>query len=301
MPRKFSAIEKRKWLELYDSSKTEFWIAENEAHCDPRTVKKGIEEARRERDAHIAQVELLKEALRKHQDALLGIINDLLSALVVPPPNLQFEWQGDDSPLRIQLAGAVASYEREIGCTVIPYAEDKPMWELLREHLKRDRMWSVLARWEEALATHLEARVALKRKAATLLEKKTGLKVEPTQITYIESFAVELFYEVTLNRALLIPDTRNPEENIRASGDGYVLYLNSRIANTEEGKEEECVKGMLEAFKDLQASPEAKEAVATYSEAQKSTDSARRAVEEISLLGLVTGRCRVCSRLGIQA
>ncbi len=301
MPRKFSAIEKRKWLELYDSGKTEFWIAENEAHCDPRTVKKGIEEARRERDAHIAQVELLKDALRKHQDALLGIIDDLLSALVVPPPNLQFGWQGDDSPLRIQLTGGAASYEGERRCTVAPNAEDKPMWELLREHLKRDRMWSVLARWKEALAVHLEARVALKRKAATLLEEKTGLKVEPTQITYIESFAVELFYQVALNGALGIPDRTNLEKNIMALGAGEVRYLNSLLARTADGAEETCRKDMLEAFKELQASPEATSAAATYTELDASTDRARRVVEEISLLGLVTGQCRICRRLGIQA
>lgn len=301
MPRRFSAIEKRKWLELYNDGKTEFWIAEHEAHCDPRTVKKGIEEARREHDAHIAQIELLKEALRKHQDTLLGIIYDLLSALVVPPPNLQFGWQRDDTSLRIQLSGVAASHESGMGCTVTLNAKEKPMWELLREHLKRDRMWSTLAQWEEDLAAHLEARVALKRKAAALLEAKTGLKVDPTQITYIESFVVELFYQVALDGALGIPDRTNLEKNIMALGAGEVRYLNSLLARTADGAEEACRKHMLEAFKELQASPEATSVTATYMELHDSTDRARRVVEEISLLGLVTGQCRICRRLGIQA
>jgi hypothetical protein len=37
-----------------------------------RTVKKGIEEARRERDARVARIELLKDAMSKHHETLLG-------------------------------------------------------------------------------------------------------------------------------------------------------------------------------------------------------------------------------------
>ena len=55
MPRKFLDADKRKWLELYDSGKSEKWIAKQHAKCDARTVKRGIEEARRIQDAKIAE------------------------------------------------------------------------------------------------------------------------------------------------------------------------------------------------------------------------------------------------------
>jgi len=88
MPKKFLPHHKKKWLELSEFGKSEKWIARN-AKCDPRTVKKGIEEARRERNAAIAQVELVKEALRDHKDQLLAVIDDVKSILLMPPDNIE--------------------------------------------------------------------------------------------------------------------------------------------------------------------------------------------------------------------
>ena len=84
MPRKFLDTDKRKWLNLYESGKTEIWIARERAKCDPRTVKRGIEEARRKQDARVARAELIKDALRKHQDSLLEELDKILAALTVP-------------------------------------------------------------------------------------------------------------------------------------------------------------------------------------------------------------------------
>ena len=48
---------------------------------------------------------------------------------------------------------------------------------LLKEHLKNDRLWKVLAQWKKAYAAHLTARIALQRKTVTLLEEETGYKL----------------------------------------------------------------------------------------------------------------------------
>lgn len=298
MPKEIPLTEKSEWLKAHQEGRSQADIAKDFGR-DVRTIKRGIEEARRAQDSQTARTELLKDALQKHQKALLGVIKDMLSALVPPTPSLELPLQRYDSPLTIPLSRATASYESEKGWIVTLEDEDTALWELLQEHLRRDRMWKALARWKRAIAAHLEARIALKRQTAALLEKKTGLKVDPTQPTYVEVGVVGLFYEVALNRALGIPDRRNLEKNITASGAGYVLYLNSRIASTEEGAEEKCRKDMLDAFKKLRMSPEATAAVATCRELEESTAKARRAVEEISLLGLVPGQCRVCRRLGL--
>jgi hypothetical protein len=48
MPKKFSVTDKNKWLEEYENGKPEASIASGSS-CDLRTVRRGIEEARRQR------------------------------------------------------------------------------------------------------------------------------------------------------------------------------------------------------------------------------------------------------------
>jgi len=76
MPKKFSVTDKNKWLEDYENGKSESSIA-NDSSCDLRTVKRGIEEARRQRDAVAARVDLLKQAVLKHQERLMKKLNAL--------------------------------------------------------------------------------------------------------------------------------------------------------------------------------------------------------------------------------
>lgn len=51
--------------------------------------------------------------------------------------------------------------------------EGKIEWDLLGEHLKLERSWHLLGQWKKALAAHLEARIAMKRMLANLLQEKT--------------------------------------------------------------------------------------------------------------------------------
>ena len=78
MPKKFLDTDKRKWLKLYEDGKTEIQIAKEYAKCDLRTVRRGIEEARHKLDVKVARAELLKEALRKHQDSLFKELDEII-------------------------------------------------------------------------------------------------------------------------------------------------------------------------------------------------------------------------------
>ena len=77
MPKKFSITDKRKWLEDYENGKSEASIA-SDSRCDPRTIRRGIEEARRGRDAQAARIDLLKQAVLKHQKRLTNKLEELL-------------------------------------------------------------------------------------------------------------------------------------------------------------------------------------------------------------------------------
>ena len=70
MPKKLSMELKRKWLDKYDKGKTEAQISREEGH-DLRTVTKGIEQARLERDLSAARASFLAKSIEAHYADLL--------------------------------------------------------------------------------------------------------------------------------------------------------------------------------------------------------------------------------------
>jgi len=304
MPKKFPLAETRKWLDLYEKGRSEVSIAKR-AHCDVRTVKKGIEQARREREAVIARTELLKEALRKHQDGLLATLEEILSNLSVPPVDSAVPGWETSSFTTIEAAKAEVGGAEVVSDDVPLGAERRAEWVLLQEHLKRDPLWRVLDQRQKALADHFDAKIAFQRKTVALLEEKTTYKVVDDSGAVTPPFVYiyttgRLFFEVAIRRVLGIPDRTNPEENIVTdTTTGEVKHGIGTILAKAPGKEEKCRRDLLAALKELPQSAEAVRVANTYKVLEESTAKARKAVEEILLLGLVPGQCRICRRLGV--
>jgi dsDNA-binding SOS-regulon protein len=71
MPKKLPFEKKKGWLEKYEHGETEASIARKE-HRDLRTVTKGIEDARMERDLSIARASVVTKAIEAHYADLLN-------------------------------------------------------------------------------------------------------------------------------------------------------------------------------------------------------------------------------------
>ena len=305
MPRKFSSADKNTWLDLFNKGKNEIWIAKEHAHCDARTVKKGIDQARRVRVAHLAQIELVKDALRNHQNDLLRTMEGIRAELQVPPPDLIIPWELEKNPSPVPVAGVTVRYTPQEGPTVAFQRDDSIMWELLGEHLKRTRTWTMLGQWRKAFSEHILARVMLERKAAVLLKEKTGLELvdlPPEQGSYLMSaFAIPLMYDAALHTALGIDDGKDLEPEIMVyleNGEVIYRYSNMPIAHVP-GAEAECRQQIIEALTELKASAETKEVADTYVKVVELTGKTRRNVEELTLVGLIPGQCRACRSLGL--
>lgn len=287
MPKKISINQMREWLKLYDGGRSEADIAKD-AHRDVRTVKRSIEQARRELNAQTARADLLKEALRNHHNALLNTLRELKDDIRIPPLDIDVPCLED------------VGLETELTAT---WPEEKrTLLELLREHLKRDPLWDVLERWRKLLAGHLQARVALKCKAAKLLQEKTGLKLsdKPIKGPFLYSDAAPyIVYRETLIKALASGRSKDIEDNVNISPEGKVRYGAGTLLAEPSGMEEECKRGILNAFSELWASPERERAVVTCREAETQAANVKKSMDEISMLGLVPGTCRICRRLGI--
>lgn len=304
MPKKFPLAEIRNWLDLYEKGKSEVSIAK-QAHCDVRTVKKGIEHSRREREVVIVRTELLKEALGKHQDSLLETLEEILSDLSIPPvASAVLGWE-TSSFTTIEAAKAEVGRTEVVSDDLALGAERKAEWVLLQEHLKRDPLWRVLDQRQKALAAHFNAKIAFQRKTVALLEEKTGYNVVDDSGAVTPPFVYiyttgPRFFGVAIRRVLGIPDRTNLEEGIVIDTTrGEVRYGIGEILVEAPGEEEECKRNLLAALKELSQSAEAVQVANTYKVLEESTAKARKAVEEILLLGLVFGQCRICRRLGI--
>lgn len=303
MPRKISLMEKREWLESYESGKAIDKIATS-AGRDVRTIKKGIDEARREADARAARAELLKEALHKHQESLLKMLDEIFSILTIPSPeSAVLPW---DTPVFTTSEAASPEMGRSGAAPNNPLLgiELKPAWGLLQEHLKRDPVWRMLTDWQKARTAHLNAKIASQRKTVGLLEGKTGYKLVGGRGTpsppfvYIQT-AAHLLFEVAIHQALRTSERKDLEDGIIAdAATGEVRYGGSVLAKAP-GKEEECKSNLLAALRELQVSAEAISVANTYRVFSEHTVKTRNAVEEISLLGLLPGQCRICRRLGL--
>lgn len=300
MPRKFDDAKKKEWIEFYDQGKSEKWIA-NKVGCDVRTVKNAINEARLKRDVVVARIELVKDALHKHQDGLLEELDQIKASLVVPERDFAvFSWYSGDNSI-------LDDTGKEIK---LQHSEDSTMRRLLKEHLRRDKLWRVLSQWKKAEANHLAARVAFQRKTATLLQRKTGYKLidgdgpRPFMYSYT---AGALFYKAAIDMAFTAPDEaaqksilRKMETAISANtNNGDVVFQSGTILAVAPGSEEATKQRLLDALKELGKSPQAKAVVETSRALEQITAKARQVVEDARLLGLVPGQCEICRRLGM--
>ena len=306
MPMKFLDADKRKWLELYESGKTEIWIARERAKCDPRTVKMGIKEARLKQDVRVARAELIKDALRKHQDSLLEELDKILATLTVPSEDfVVLSWHHNDESIFTELEAAsneqqtsdVSEYRRA------SKREGDTVRGLLKQHLKNDRLWKVLAQWEKAYAAHLAERKEFQLKTVTLLENKTGCKLidrndvpKPFLCSYT---AGDLFFKAALRHAFGIHEGINLASDMVADTASGDVRCHGSILAQAPGNEEKIKVKLFDALQELKASPEVIPVVDTYEALKEITTRARQVVEQIKLLGLILGQCEVCRRLGM--
>ncbi len=283
MPRKTPVVRQNEWLDMHEKGKSVAAIA-RESHRDVRTVNRGIDQARRQRDAGWARAELMKEALSNHHKGLLDILAELIAELTVPAvESVPLPWQGKGGVLQSEEAarkGNVRSEQPVVDVTL--RVEKRIEWGLLQEHLRRDPLWKVVAQYQKALAAYLEALESFQIKTVSLLREKTGYRlVESGDSIGPPSVFVDatgpLFYEVTIRRVMGQPDQTNPEGRMVSDPTtGEVRHGMGRTLAKAPGEEEKCTGNLREVLRLLRESPEAAEVVKKYKVLQESAAQAKR-------------------------
>ena len=288
MSKKISIQEKRKWLDMYEQGRTEVQIARGVGR-DPRTIVKGLEEASKDRRLASAEAEMLRNALFRHQDQLTGILKNIATMLVLPPYNLEIREEREGILAPISLSGPLLKHISREQMILEIHDEDKLEWELLKEHLKQDKLWEYIRQWRKAIQDHIWARWQFKQTIKSNLLRDTDLgSPKYTDSKKLENLLhelVDLFCDVTTQRILGI---RNTTDVQRLIDEKLVSYKDTAETGDKLVSIFDSLPGSIEAFKVKN----------TYEELTKITKLAKRQVDEILLLGMVTGKCRVCRRLG---
>jgi hypothetical protein len=315
---------KRKWLKLYDEGKSYSDISIKEDK-DIKTVRAGIETARHEQWVNSAQAEMYKKALEKHQTLLVEAVSGLLAALVLPDPEIR-------ENLRGAISGGKVSYTPEEGLVVTLDAESKPEWALLREHLKRHRLWKVLKAWKTELLTYLNSLDKLRKESIEEVDNFDQLPgyimIEPGKDPSSGCFVypgtlVDILYRIGINRALSPDKILELNKKITVL-DENVLFESKKVVKTT-GDPEECrriILNFLTRFnlprknfskfegitshgdlKTEQAKSEFQNRINnirdSYESLKKSSEQLKSIAQDIVLLGIITGNCHLCSKLGV--
>jgi len=296
MPRKYSADDRAKWLALSEKGRAENWIANN-YKIDLRTIKAGIIEARRSREFQTARTDLIRDALKKHQEGLLSSLSSLESSIALPAVDYAPEswYQGKEPAFGLKDKEEMRERLLQAG------KPEKGKPSMLRQHLKNNRLWRALDRWQKAYTEQLLTRLELQYKIISLIKDRTGLDI--VSQAHAPPFAYgyttgDMFYRLTLKNA--ISDISDADLPLRIRTDTtrhYVMDGGNLLAELT-GREEECRTLLLEAYGDVKKTIELTEVVATYKELEKLLPPIKEAISEYQLLGLLPGSCNICERIG---
>ena len=298
---KVSVSEMREWLYKYELGMPVEKIAKD-ATRDTRTVLKYLAQARKEADLRAARQNLLTQALTKHNDNMLKVVTNVLQALEVPGAQVEMRQDDQDNWLEIPLT-ATKGIPTTKGFLIELHDEDSVSWGLLAEHLGVDSPLERILAWKKPMADYLNVMKAFKLKISETMSTKTGLDVvketyeKPVKPVLFQAVKDTLF-PIFVNRAMNIPDGTDPEHNLKIDQAGYVSILGTGThfgwLSQEGGK---FLDKMLEALNELGQSNEFRQLKSSYHGVQQITRKFRDEFEEISMLGYIAGRCRVCERL----
>jgi len=96
-------------------------------------------------------------------------------------------------------------------------------------------------------------------------------------------------------------------ERVRKLRKGIIELLLARCPNVKRiqelaycpGKQDECLEALIRVFEKIPDLPEIKRIIDAESELKNVTNKLIRSLEDTRLMGLIPGRCRICSRISL--
>jgi hypothetical protein len=285
MSRKISMVEKRGWLQEYESGLSEHSL-HKKYNKDIRTIKDALENARLDRDYSAARVEMMKDVLLKHQGRLLERLHRYQATISIPEADLAvLSWY--------QGGGSVFSKESTPKNPIEPV---DAITEMLQQHLKNDKLWKLIKEWQEAYHSNITARESLQRKIFTRL-KAIGYPVVDTTERGVPRLYINTVGPLFYSGALLSTSSAPQEQEIVAKAENNaVMYRGNVLIGSPTNLQEACLT-LIKAYRRMSRWDEVQTVLTTQDALKKITGDAQRAIEDVLLLDFIPGECNVCQRM----
>ncbi len=311
MPKKskISPAQRRDWLDRHEHGERQDAIASADK-VNPRTVVEQIERARLERAFEAAQQQQLVEALRKHQEDMLDLLQSLRERIVAPSIDTGFSFEEPKAPperevilsLNVEQSSSVKVIIHEGQPSEIRLPEEESrLWQALRQHLgNKNPLWRDITEWQGDLLKEIQTRAAMGNAIKKTVELKCGLPVltrpngEQPNLTPAATYLTET--EVA-SRSLGEPPSDFPARLQLSEGALFDPKTSSYL--TQWVAESEKVKNILtEIVKSMVRSPEAKALSKAHPKLVDCTRKTRDQIEDYLVLHHIPGRCSLCKKLG---
>ena len=297
--------ERRRWLEKYQGGKSLSALAK-ETGRNIRTVKAHVQRASDERERAMARTDLYRQAVTKHNGDLLTTLAGVRDSLVVPKVELltvlaHFPWNKT-----AMLPSVLEFQDGAFRVTLVHGDGDQArLLELAREHLRRDKeLWKGLDGWLAVLKEYADMCIELGRRVGSEASEKlaVALTLRESVTTGPEdglhegfvSWPCRLWIDATPGNSIgdQIDRLRVSESQLRYGGD-HIATLSSP----------EKLNAANEYFLKLVTTLPQDQGVIRIREQKKRLESdvrrLRRLIGDVLLIGLVSGRCSVCRRVGL--
>jgi hypothetical protein len=162
--------------------------------------------------------------------------------------------------------------------------------------------------WKKSVASHVQARIDFKRKLVAALIHETSLKIlerPPAELKdmngeapFIDPYAVDVLAQETLSHVINPPEASDFSDIITVADDGKIRYSNAPLLAYAPKNFDECKASIIRVMHQSDISRDIG-LINTYQAMEEAVGKAKRAVQELLLLGLIPGRCRICRRLGM--
>ena len=311
MPKEYQMSERREWLRRLENGESESRISEYDLEGNKRqgitpdknTIKRGIEKALKERNATHALESLITDRVQQHHDQLISVVNNTLSAVVMPDTSLLLfdhaQGKGD-----IFLPASRITFDRSKGEDVLILQDEGSLiWKPFREHLKNERFLKTLSVWKSAVVSHFRARIALVKAVDDKLEKQLkckfgqdrGADKPPFILRHTANRLIQHFVGIAVGQLR----SQKIEGLITSQEQNGVVYFANQVLVRCPGLTKETENQVVNAVDIISKSPEMKMVGVTYNKIERPMIKLREKLEVISMAGMVPGKCKVCHQLGL--
>ena len=297
MPRVTSEATRALWVEEAKSGKSPLEIAKAQG-ADPRTVKRVLDNHRREEVRAGELSALHREALRKHQDALLSFLVGMKDVFGPISPRLVLPGWADEIPDRVAFT---TGYIDRLGTPVARVTldvEESILWRLLQEHLGGGEIFSRVKAWKQAVVVEVRSRRELRSYVRLVLAGKgpgeLGLAVKDdpshmSSITQVAALQIEEWLVATMQ-------DRHPTLLHVTVSDHGEMHIDAREPLAGRGRRgDQATKRRLAQLPELllKGSPAATYQ-RSYNVAVKTGKQVQEAIDVIGAGFYIPGTCRAC-------